>query len=679
MKKIRLLASVLCGSLTVLGFSAAASAQSMDYRSLGELFGEPVTTSATGTPRKVSEAPANMTIITAEEIRRSGSRRIPEILERVPGLNILQSGVNVFDVGVRGYQQPMQSRLLVLVDGRQVFLDDYSRTAWENIPVNVDDIFQIEVVKGASSALFGSNAVGGVINIVTHNPLYDDSNVASLSFGTQNTITGDATTTVKGPWGGSKFTIGGLTADEFDTERAPLDQPAGKPRHRYVSNATVFQVAPETHLFTEATFSDSTGNTGDPTNGSLMGEQNITTYSVRGGGHWKTPYGLISSNNYLNHSLIFIEEPTSGGAPYVYGTNLIVSQLQNQFKPAPDHAVRIGLEYRHKTFKMKGAQLLQPQSPSIDQNTYSIAGMWDWKINDKISWTNALRAGHLDMDQTGTLMPDSVYTPSDYSHSLNAISANSDIVFKATDKDTFHLGYGRGIQLPSLINSGYSLFQNFGTEADPYLSLWEGNPDLKPTIVQDYKLDYTRKLPEYFSFVKFGLYYQLNQSIVSPLSEVGTATVGGTDYPYGKSINIGNSSGYGGEIQLKGSHPSGYRWDASYSFSRVIDKTEFFIYEGSFPQHHFRLALGYTTGPWEFDGSGQYITSTSLYRSYDGGGTENVVKTKPYATLSARIGYTIDDTFTVAVSGRNLNRGTINTSPFPAIERQGFVTLTGKF
>ena len=252
------------------------------------------------------------------------------------------------------------------------------------------------------------------------------------------------------------------------------------------------------------------------------------------------------------------------------------------------------------------------------------------------------------------------------------------MVFKATDLDSFRLGYGRGVQLPSLINSGYGLFQNFaGSPSD-----WEGNPYLKPTIVQDYSLDYTRKLPEVSSFLKIGAFYELDQDIVSPLDQVGTITVNATPYTFGESVNVGNSSAYGGELQFKGSNHLGFRWDASYSFARVTDSEgvlENVDYQGSAPQHTFRLGGGYTTGPWEFDGYGQYETSTDMLRSQDGGNTQNPMETAGFLTTSARIGYKIDEHFTLALSGANLNGGVITTSPYPAVERQALLTLTGKF
>src|SRR5579872_1623726 len=90
----------------------AARAQLVDYGSLQSLFGEPVTTSATGVPQRASEVPINMTIITADEIRRAGTRSIPQIIGLyVPGVDVLRGAENSYDVGIRGYQQPMQAGL----------------------------------------------------------------------------------------------------------------------------------------------------------------------------------------------------------------------------------------------------------------------------------------------------------------------------------------------------------------------------------------------------------------------------------------------------------------------------------------------------------------------------------------------------------------------------------------
>ena len=117
----------------LLTAGGTAHAQSIDYGALESLFGEPVTTSVTGSPQRASEVPASMTIITADEIRRSGARDIPGILRHVAGVDVLQWTNDQADVAVRGYNQVFSPRLLVLLDGRQVYTDYYGYTPWSAI------------------------------------------------------------------------------------------------------------------------------------------------------------------------------------------------------------------------------------------------------------------------------------------------------------------------------------------------------------------------------------------------------------------------------------------------------------------------------------------------------------------------------------------------------------------
>ena len=658
--------------------TTGARAQSINYGALEQLFGEPVTTSATGTPQRVSEVPTNMTIVTADEIRQSGSRNIPEIISRVPGLDILRGGINAFDVGVRGYQQPFQARLLVLVDGRQVFVDDYSRTLWDNIPVNVDDIRQIEVVKGAASALFGSNAAGGVINIVTYHPIYDNNNVAAIAAGTQRTRTGDATATFNGRWGGTKFSVGGFGADEFNTSRFPLDSTPGHPGHVYAANRSYFQLSPSFQGNSEFTYSTSESSPLDSADYYLIGDQTAVTLSARVGFDWNVGGGVLSTNNFYNHSVVKIFEPTDGGLPYRLATDILVDQLQYQFKAGTDHTFRIGTEFRYKWFDSL-TQQLEPQSPATHEFEYAVSGMWAWKIADTLTWTNAARFDLLTLSETGTLTNPAFFSASDYNNTIKVWSGNSDFVYKPTDKDSFRAGYGRGVQLPSFLQNSWGIIQHFGAITADF----QANPKVRPTIVQDYSIDYDRHLPEILSHVRASIYYETNTDIITAMAiPVGNIVINGTNYQVITDENAGSSHGWGGEVQLKGSSPEGLRWDASYSLSRVVDRGDvpaLLDYQGSAPKHHLRLLLGYTMGSWEFDAKGEYQTSTNMLRSPDGGQTFAPVFASPYASLSGRIGYNIGDNWRVAISGTNLTRKTTNVSPFPAIERQAFLTVTGKW
>jgi iron complex outermembrane receptor protein len=647
----------------------------MDYGSLEALFGEPVTTNATGTPQRASEVAANMTIITADQIRQSGNRSIPEIIgQYVTGVDVLRTSLGDYDVGVRGHQMVFQSRLLVLVDGRQVFIDDYSRTVWNNLPVNIDDVRQIEVVKGPASALFGSNAASGVVNIITYSPVSDKNNVAAVSLGTQNSLTGDATVTKNGTWGGTKFSAGGLSADEFKTGHAANDSSIiYSPERRFASNSSVFNLTPDLTANMEVTASESKQNVALSAFNSV-GAEDTATYSARGGFNWQTDYGMITSDTYFNHAYDTIYSSISTTIPFGLTTDLVVSSLNDQFKVGSDHTFRTGLEYRHKDFRLTAYQIA-PGSPAYHEDNYAASGTWLWQIANNLSLTNAVRFDHLDMNMTGQIPTVTMFSDSDYSHAINTWSANSALAYKMTDLDTFRLSYGRGVQMPSLLQSG----SNFHTLNGATPVSLEGSGDLKPTITQSYEVAYDRKIAPIYSTAKLATFYVMSQDVASFVNN-GMQNVNGSVVDLIKAENIGESQSYGGEIALTGNH-NGFRWDASYSLAKVIDSASVLAnqdYQGSSPEHHFRFGLGYTYKDWEFDANSQVMSSTKILRDATGAGAIPIPVSE-YMTVGARVGYNLMDNLNVAVSGTNLNRHTIGTSPYPAVERQAFVTLTGKF
>ena len=220
----------MVAALAALAWILAASpviAQSVDYSGFEQLFGEPVTTSATGKPQRISEVPANMEIITADDIRRSGADNIPDILQFVAGISVRRYGFAAVDVGIRGYNETSNPRLLVLLNGQQVYLDDLGRTQWYTLPVTLDEIRQIEIVKGPNTALFGFNAVSGVINIITYDPSQESINTATLRAGTQDYLSLSAVGTGRiADVGGVRIAADGFQAQEFKaTDVAPGDLP----------------------------------------------------------------------------------------------------------------------------------------------------------------------------------------------------------------------------------------------------------------------------------------------------------------------------------------------------------------------------------------------------------------------------------------------------------------------
>lgn len=117
--------------------------------------------------QRVADMAAAAYVISAEEIRRSGAQSIPEALRLVPGLNVAQMARNRWAVSSRGFNERFSSKLLVQVDGRSVYSPLFSGVLWETQDLIMDDIERIEVIRGPGAALWGTNAMNGVINIVT--------------------------------------------------------------------------------------------------------------------------------------------------------------------------------------------------------------------------------------------------------------------------------------------------------------------------------------------------------------------------------------------------------------------------------------------------------------------------------------------------------------------------------
>ena len=129
----------------------------------------------------ISEAPSDVYVITDEDIRQSGAPDLPTVLRRVPGIEVMQTTGAEFNVSARGDNQLLANKMLVMVDGRSIFVDAHGQVYWKAIPVTLPEIKRIEVLKGPASAVYGFNAFDGVINIITKSP--EEMKGTTLQFG----------------------------------------------------------------------------------------------------------------------------------------------------------------------------------------------------------------------------------------------------------------------------------------------------------------------------------------------------------------------------------------------------------------------------------------------------------------------------------------------------------------
>src|ERR1041384_449361 len=135
-------------------------------KSLKELM-EVIVTSVSKKAEKLSEAASAVTVITQEDIRRSGATSLPEALRLAPNLEVLQVDSHEWAISARGFNGTTANKLLVLIDGRSVYTPLFSGVFWDVQDTLLEDVDRIEVISGPGATLWGANAVNGVINILT--------------------------------------------------------------------------------------------------------------------------------------------------------------------------------------------------------------------------------------------------------------------------------------------------------------------------------------------------------------------------------------------------------------------------------------------------------------------------------------------------------------------------------
>lgn len=151
--------------------------------SIEQLLNEPVT-SASKKETKLGDSPTAISVLTAEDIRRSGATSIPEALRLVPGLSVARINANEWAISARGFNAQYGNKLLVLVDGRSVYTPAFSGVFWSMQDLMLEDLDRIEVIRGPGSTLWGANAVNGVINIMTKSAKDTQGFLGNVTYGT---------------------------------------------------------------------------------------------------------------------------------------------------------------------------------------------------------------------------------------------------------------------------------------------------------------------------------------------------------------------------------------------------------------------------------------------------------------------------------------------------------------
>jgi iron complex outermembrane receptor protein len=130
----------------------------------------PTVVTATRREQPLTQAPSAITVITAEDILQSGATSIPELLRFVPGLDFFRTSASNVSIAARGLNKEFPARMQVLIDGLSLLEDVGGLILWHQIPIPLEEIERIEIVRSPATALYSDRAFAGVVHIITKSP-----------------------------------------------------------------------------------------------------------------------------------------------------------------------------------------------------------------------------------------------------------------------------------------------------------------------------------------------------------------------------------------------------------------------------------------------------------------------------------------------------------------------------
>lgn len=553
----------LFATAALIALAATTHAQELNYAEYEMLFGEPVTTGATGTPQRASDVPINMSIITADDIRRSGARDIIEVLRRQVGLDVQRTGQTAAAISMRGMNID-SGRLRVLINGRDTFRNYEGLTIWSAIPVSMEEIRQIEVVRGPSTALYGANAVTGVINIITYNPLYEDHSNVSARVGLDDhyELTGHKTFQLPDQRGGVRVSYGHGSFDRFDVEDLTVEQLLIRPAPEYTRYGIdgLFQFTDSiqagfefTQFEGDARVTTAFGSTSD----SQIDDQSLK-FVLSANTSWGSWRFQAHRNEQSEERLRFARNTVLGES--VDATSTAFS-LSNVFKPSAAFDVRLAAGYQDDSAVQFGGTDLDGTG-DVGYTTVYLSGLVDWSINRQVRLATSLRLDQLDTFRDAAEADFLAFGNDDYGD-YSVLSANVGLTWSTDRSGQFRATYARGFNAPSIFRIGGEI-----QEGSRGIDGVGGSPITTPEISQQFELGWERELPRLNGRLDVALYHRIDDDILRD-GYLGAAYPTDTGVVYLGSANIGEAETTGFELSLEAQMSERFAWGIQYAYANT--------------------------------------------------------------------------------------------------------------
>ncbi|MGB5727070.1 MAG: TonB-dependent receptor [Thiogranum sp.] len=582
MNEKRKIGTLVIGGLLTLAVPQSSFCESElpDFDELDEesLFTEeiPSVFGASKYEQRLSEAPASVSIVTADEIRKYGYRTLEDVIDSVRGLYTTNDR-NYGYLGIRGFSRPGDygTRMLMLLDGQRVNDALYDSTNVDrNFLVDVDLIDRVEIIRGTGSSLYGSNAVLGIINVITKQGRDFKGGELAASGGSHNTIENRASY-------GNKYSSGLemlISGTNFDTDGddrlyyPEFDDPA-------TNNGIALDGDDEENktLFTKVSYADFTAQ---------------LNYTDREKRFPTAPYGTVFNDRrnytedeqltlFLNYKHSFANQVELNAdinyghydyhGEYVYDysetdtPDLVIwdddaktdwwrYELQASVYSFDRHKLIAGAEYRDNTKQDQSAN--DPFDVYLDdQRDSDVWGVYiqdEFKVTDKLTLSAGVR--HDDYDTFG-----------------GTTNPRAALIYNPLAKTTLKLIYGQAFRAPN----AYELYYH-----DDYFTTKPAN-DLDPETVKSTELVLEQGIGRHFNAVANLFYYNMDDLITLTTDPADDLLV---------FENVDEAETYGLGLELEGKRADGWQGRVSYSYQDVEDKSTGDTLTNS-PHHLFKTNL----------------------------------------------------------------------------------------
>lgn len=667
---------------------------------------ETVVVSASRTEQKVVDAPSTMSVITSAQIEIAPSPNFAELMRTIPGVNITQVSARDINITSRGATGTLSTGTLALLDGRSLYQDFFGFVMWDFLPVNLHEIKQIEVIRGPASAVWGANAVSGVVNVITKSPREMQGASAVLGFGTfDRSVSGNDADA------GSLWYVSGTHAQAIDERWAyklsagaysqdamarPSGVIPGGPGTLYPPYENTGTTQPKFDARLDYDYPDGRKLS---FSGGVAGTEGIMhsgigPFDIEGGS--TLGYGRVNFTrqgfraaafvNVLNGDAANLLTRTPGNQPitFAFVTRTFDVDASNVQTFAGRHAVSYGGNLRFNQFDLS----LAPEGD--DRTEFGVYAQDEIFLNEHLRLNVGGRVDRFDY------LDEFVFSP------------RIALMLKPQENHTVRLSYNRAYRAPSVVNNFLDV-----TIAEPInLGLFSpllagrvyplpiqsvGNEDLKEQSMDAYEVGYTGIIGGrtvlsaayyvnnteneiLFTEVTSARWTHLNPPPGWPISPLAiAAATRGTGFPARFTyLNFGKTTQKGFELGIDTTMNRFVNLFANYSYQAEPEPDGFDISELNLPaENRFNAGLGLTYNRFFGNLAVSYSDSAFWQDVLD---ARYAGITEAYTLVNGGLGYRWNDRFTTSVKVVNLTNDDVQQHVFGDImKRQVMAELRVNF